>query len=52
MTIQNEIKKLREDIESFKKATEVYNIYVVSVDENGNEDEPELLFSTTLGVIK
>lgn len=33
MTIQSEIKKIRKEIETFKKANEVYNIYVISVDE-------------------
>lgn len=52
MGIQNDLNHIKMELKSLKAANEEYRIYVVVVDENGKESEPELLLSTKLGVIK
>lgn len=43
--MQISINQLRKDIESLKKSNERFDIYIVSVDDKGNESEPEHLLS-------
>lgn len=43
------INQFKKEIESLKNSNQKIKIYLVSVDKDGNESEPELLLSCKLG---